>query len=401
MSAAAPPTTAEVYIADRIRATADGWMRFDDFLQIALHHPQHGYYGSGRVRFGSEGDFDTAPTITPLFGETIANIIAPILQALQTSENGGDILELGAGDGHLAEQICTALRRHHPALAARTTYTILETAAPLRTRQQERLARLDGGQNIRWVSTLPPAKTQRGVIIANEVLDCVPFRLFHNVDTGNGNEWSECGVVINENKSESEDGSAAALLTWCDRPPAAGDTLLATLPAAATLPAGYTTEASEQAPALCCALCESLEAGIVLLGDYGFSHRTYYHPQRSGGTMLCHHRHRTDANPLANVGNKDITAHVNWTAIATAGHAAGLHLAGYTAQAHFLLNGGILDGIAHLPPTSKQYAQATAAIHRLTAPHEMGESIKWLTLTTPALADFPLPAFHQNQTHHL
>ena len=341
--------------------TAGGWLAFDDYLQIVLHHPQFGYYGSGRVRFGSNGDFYTAPTISPLFGDVIAEQLSPIL----THCNDG-ILELGGGNGSLAEQILSTLNGKH------IPYTILETSGALRQRQQERLQRFG---NIRWLNALP--KSYDGVILANEVLDCVPFRMFIKY---NGS-WLERGVIVN--------GSDIA---WQDSiPKDSAWQKLATF----NLPDSYQTEINPQASALVNTLVRILRRGCLLLIDYGFEESIYYHPQRTMGTMMCHHRQQTDAKPLTNIGNKDITAHVNFTDVANAGIAAGGKVLGYATQAKFLINGGITERLAAYYGDTIQYAKLAAGVNKLLLPHEMGELFKCLAL---GKGDAPIPtAFTTNR----
>lgn len=335
-------------------AQRGGWLPFDDFLDIALHDPQHGYYGSGRARLGG-GDFHTAPTLSPLFAEVWAGLLLPYLG------EGGDILELGAGAGQLSEGLLTAL----PPPAVRR-YFILETSAALAARQQARLQKF---KQVVWLSALP--EKHSGAIIANEVLDCVPFRLLERKTQG----WQERGVAC------AQDGLAFASRPLHDD---AADHLR-DLP----LPPGYQTEVAPRAAALATALADCLQRGLLLLADYGYGRREYYHPQRSTGTLMCHRQQRSDSNPLQDIGEKDITAHVDFTAIAEAGIAGGAALAGYVTQAQGLVSGGITDRLAAYGAGSAAYLRASNAAHRLLAPHEMGEIIKWMAFTK---GDAPPPA---------
>lgn len=343
-------------------AQADGWLRFDEFLQLALHDPRYGYYGSGQVQLGAAGDFHTAPLLSPLFAETLARMI-PMYSS------GGDILELGGGDGTLARQLLDCL----PATAYRHYY-ILETSAALAARQRQTLK--DYPQ-AKWLTSLPAQ--HQGFILANEVLDCVPFRLLVREDQ----QWRERGVAAD------------------------GDTLLfqtrdiADAEAVSHLPAhadGYQTEISPQAAALTATLAACLNRGCLLFADYGFGRDEYYHPQRDSGTMMCYYRQRSDDNPLIQVGEKDISAHVDFTAIAYAGLQGGCRLAGYVTQAQGLINCGITEQLAQYMGNTETYARATAGAHRLLAPQEMGESIKWMGFTKGNVP--PPPAFTSGDIRH-
>ena len=343
-------------------ARAGGWIPFDRYLEIALHDPQAGFYGSGRVRFGADGDFITAPGVSPLFAEMLAKQAAQILQNLPNS--GGDFLELGAGDGRLSASVAKLLRgkirRHY----------ILETSAALRMRQEETLR----GENISWLDALPQSFC--GVVVANEVLDAVPFCLYAK----RGGEWRARGVAC-------ENGA----LQWCERP-AAKDAIVCRLEEM-NLPDGYISEANPRAEALTKTLCEMLRAGALLLSDYGFGRREYYHPLRASGTMMCHRMQRADDSPLDSPGDKDITAHVDFTAVADAGIEGGAAFGGYATQAQFLLNCGAAETLEKKSQTlgAMEYAKLAAGAQKLLAPHEMGELFKFIAFVkgeTPPLLGF-------------
>jgi SAM-dependent MidA family methyltransferase len=284
-------------------------------MAMALYEPGLGYYSGGNPVLGSwpadGSDFTTAPELSPLFGQTLARQVAQALQAAEANT----VLEIGAGTGALAEQVLQALG---PVVER---YLILDLSGSLRQRQATRLARF--GARVQWLDALPPEV--HGVVIGNEVLDAMPVQLLH----WDGQTWLERGIAI-----EATDPTA---LVWADRP-----TLLRP-PVATGLVPGTVVEIHPQAEAFVRSLAERLVRGAAFFIDYGFPEAEYYHPQRTGGTLMCHHAHRTDTDPLQQVGEKDITAHVNFTGIALAAQEAGLAVLGYTSQARFLINCGLPD----------------------------------------------------------
>ena len=356
-------------LAERIAKAiggAGGWLPFDAFMRLALYEPGLGYYANERAKFGtmpsSGSDFVTAPELSPVFGQLLAAQVADALQHTQTDE----VWEFGAGSGALAEQLLSTLgdtcRR----------YTIVDLSGTLRARQQARLAPL--GDKVRWVAELPAQ--MQGVIVGNEVLDAMPVKLLVRKQ----GEWHERGVVV------IGDGFG-----WSDRPTALRPPLEPELPAAAE----YLTEIHPQAEAFVATLGERLSRGALLLVDYGFGEAEYYHPQRHMGTLVCHHLHQVDADPLVLVGNKDITAHVNFTGIAVAAQHAGLDVLGYTTQAHLLINCGLLQKLEHLP----QAERAVAA--KLMMEQEMGELFKALLLAKGVAPWTALGFVRGDRTHRL
>lgn len=330
-----------------------GWLPFDEFMNLALYAPDLGYYANAREKLGwmpqttsdQGGDFVTAPEMTSLFGQTLATQIAQALQATQTSE----IWEFGAGTGTLARDVLDEL---HKLGVAVSRYTIVDVSGSLRERQQQTLAAY--GVKVRWVDALPDA--MQGVVIGNEVLDAMPVKLLAR----KAGVWLERGVAL---AFEPEPGQPPEF-AWADqatslRPPVdiVGDH-------------DYLTEIHPQGEAFIRTLADRLIAGAVFLIDYGFPDAEYYHPQRHMGTVMCHQTHRADTNPLADVGLKDITAHVNFTAIALAGQEAGLDVLGYATQARFLMNCHILERLQTASLQDKVMAQ------KLILEHEMGELFK-------------------------
>ena len=360
------------HIADAIRALG-GWMGFDAFMDKALYTPGMGYYAADFPKFGSmpggEGgspgsDFVTAPEISPLFGYALARQVAQALQATGTDE----VWEFGAGTGALAEQVLSALQEMNVPL---TRYTIVDLSGSLRARQQIRLA--PWGDTVQWVSALP--EHMHGVVLGNELIDAMPVQLLARVD----GVWHERGVALS---------SDAGQFVWADRPTALRP------PVEVQGDHDYLTELHPQSEAFVRTMAQRLDRGVVLLLDYGFPEAEYYHPQRHMGTVMCHQAHRSDPNPLLHVGQKDITAHVNFTALALAAQDAGMEVLGYTNQAHFLINCGLIDLMqaASLPVRS--------AAQRLILEHEMGELFKVIALGVGPVWQ-PLGFVQGDKTHRL
>ena len=340
-------TSLEECVAQAIGA-AGGWIGFDRFMALALYTPGLGYYAGDLPKFGalpgSGSDFVTAPEMTPLFGQTLAVQVAEALQRTGTRE----VWEFGAGSGALALQLLDALGD------AVQRYTIVDLSGSLRARQQALLAVHAG--KVRWVDALP--ERMDGVVVGNELLDAMPVQLLARHGGQQGGVWHERGVVV------AEDGSFA----WADRPTALRP------PIDIEGPQHYLTEIHAQGEGFIRMLADRLERGAAFLLDYGFGEDEYYHPQRHMGTVMCHQGHLADGDPLVEVGRKDITAHVNFTAMALAAQEAGMQVLGYTTQAHFLINCGLLSKMELLV----QAERATAA--KLIMEHEMGELFKVLAL---------------------
>ena len=323
---------------------AGGWLGFDDFMALALYRPGMGYYARDSLKFGlmpakgGGSDFVTAPELSPHFGQALARQTAEALRVTGTDE----IWEFGAGSGALAQQVLDAL----DALDVRVArYTMVDLSSALRERQRERLAAHAG--KVAWANELPARR--RGVVLGNEVVDAMPVKLLARL----GGVWHERGVALHEGRFTHADTPTDL------RPPVeildAHD---------------YVTEIHPQAEGFVRTLADRLEAGAIFLLDYGFPEHEYYHPQRSMGTVMCHRAHRSDGDALADVGEKDITAHVNFTGIALAGQDAGLEVLGYTSQGRFLLNCGLLDGLENASLAERAMAQ------KLVNEHEMGELFK-------------------------
>lgn len=369
-------------LAERI-ADEGGWISFQDWMEAVLYWPGLGYYSAGARRFGSDGDFITAPLVSPLFGWTLAHQCAQVLEEVQ----GDTILEFGPGDGDLAADILVELDRLER-LPAR--YLLLERSAALRERQQERLnrlpARLSG--RVGWLDR-PPETPVRGVILANEVADALAVQRFRR-----GRDGVEAlGITLSGNRFE-----------WDARP--ADPTLLEAVNAIErhlghALPAGYTSEASTQLPGWMGTVADSLDAGAALIIDYGYPRAEYYLPERREGTLMCHYRHRAHGDPLLLPGLQDITAFVDFTLAAEDALDAGLEVLGYASQAHFLMGAGLPDllqrRIEEEPGEQVRFAQHAKT---LMMPGEMGE--RFQVLAVGKRCSVPLAGFSlYDSTHRL
>ena len=332
---------------------AGGWLPFDRFMALALYAPGLGYYAHGSRKFGkmpsSGSDFVTAPEMTPLFGRALAAQVADALVATGTH----DVWEFGAGSGALAVQLLESLGDKVE------SYTIVELSGSLRERQREALSPF--ADRVKWASELP--ETLSGVIVGNEVLDAMPVKLL--VRTAGA--WHERGVGLRDARPQREGAvgpRSAEMLAWIDRPTDLRP------PALIEGPHDYLCEIHPQAEAFVRTLADRLKQGAAFFIDYGFSESEYYHPQRHMGTLMCHRGHQADTDPLADVGQKDITAHVNFTGLALAAQEAGLPTLGYTTQARFLMNCGLVPLLAQAGVSERIAGQ------RLIAEHEMGELFK-------------------------
>jgi SAM-dependent MidA family methyltransferase len=343
---------------EQVIAEAGGWIDFAHFMQLALYTPQLGYYTAGSPKFGVSGDFVTAPEISPLFAQTVAQQVAQILRISPNS-----ILELGAGTGKLAADILLTLQQLE---MFPEHYYILEVSDHLRQAQREHLqAKLPPAlmQRVSWLSQLPSIFS--GLVLANEVLDAIPVHIVHHQPQG----WYERGLTA------SADG-----LVWSEQPMQANSSsqryLLETVNQL-DLAEDYLTEVCPAASGLIVSLARMLHSGVILMIDYGFSAREYYHPQRNLGTLMCHYQQYAHTDPLINVGLQDITAHVDFTSIAYAGVNHGLQLSGFCSQAQFLMNCGILELMSQVSPQDMaRYAPLAAAAQKLLSPAEMGDLFK-------------------------
>lgn len=379
-----PPLTAEEHshserlvsaIACEIEARG-GWISFERFMEMALYEPGLGYYSAGSVKLGSAGDFVTAPEISHLFSRCMAMQCAEVFANLAPG-GGVDLLELGAGSGIMAADILKEL-----AVLGRLPdrYFILEVSADLRERQQrtlqERVPEL--APRVHWLDRWP--EELRGVVLANEVLDAMPVQRFRM----RGSDINAMGVTWQLGRLDWSEVRAAAPLEEAVRAieHANGE----------AFPDGYQSELNLRIQPWMSGLAAALKEGVALFIDYGLPQRQYYRSERGEGTLLCHYKHRFHDDALINVGVQDIGAWVDFTAVAEAASAAGLQVAGFATQAHFLMGAGIehyLADIAGQEIADRVHLARQAMV--LTLPGEMGEKFKVLGLT--ARYERPLRGF--------
>ncbi len=348
-------------------ALQGGWIPFSRFMELALYAPGLGYYSAGAHKFGVAGDFVTASEISSLFGRTLARQAAEIM-----AQSVPHIIELGAGSGKLAVDILSALEQLN-SLPER--YDILEISADLRQRQKTLLQKHHPHlmNRVHWLDALPEKIS--GLVLANEVLDALPVHLVH---------WSDGN--ISERGVSSAAGSIPPFVqkfVWQERTPQSRVLHHFAQEISQQMQVTYNmlSEVSLTARGLVTSLSERLQQGMLLLIDYGFGAREYYHPQRNNGTLMCHYRHHAHDDPFFLPGLQDITAHVDFTAVAETAIDRGLHLYGYTTQAHFLINCGITELLKATSPSKVlEYLPLSTQLQKLTSPAEMGELFKVIAL---------------------
>ena len=340
-------------------ARQGGWMSFAQFMERVLYAPGMGYYVAGARKFGAAGDFVTAPEMSALFGQALASQVSQVMALSQPH-----VLEVGAGSGRLAADLLLELERLG---ALPDEYAILDLSADLRQRQQQTIAAAAPHliSRVKWLDQLP--ENFSGAIVANELLDAMPAAVV---------AWREAGIF--ERGVVLDDSGRFA---WAERP-ASGALLAAAeeIGSQCALPPGFESEIGLAARAWAAEWGHRLQQGALLLIDYGFPRREFYHQQRGRGTLMCHYRHFAHPDPFYLPGLQDITVHVDFTAIIAAAHAAGLELLGYANQGQFLINCGILDRLAAIKNPSPDYIRAAGAVNKLLMPHEMGELFKVMAL---------------------
>lgn len=397
-----PPPNADAQahsqqLSERLLITieqAGGWIPFSQYMERALYTPGLGYYSGGARKFGAAGDFVTAPEMTPLFGRTLARTIAPILAASDPV-----VTEVGAGTGKLAGDLLLALEAQNQ-LPER--YNILELSAELAERQRRYLQAVVPHlvHRVHWLNALP--ETLSGIIVGNEVLDAMPVELVR-WQRHSPEEVQRLGVSI-----ETTEGGVRFTTTPAPPTQAASPALIAHVRALAEKydwPDEYTTEIPEAGPAWVITLAQRLTKGALLLIDYGFPRHEFYHHERTGGTLMCHYRHRAHPDPYYWPGLQDITAHVDFTSIAEAGFDAGLSVAGYCTQAGWLMDAGLLDLLTAEQPSDFTQADAAwvrtqHAVQTLLSPAEMGEFFKVILLTKGLPGTLRIPGFIRSDRSH-
>lgn len=366
---------------DKIHQMIDqsgGAIRFEQYMQSALYMPGYGYYRCGTQKFGAGGDFITAPEISPLFAHCLARFV-------QQTELTGAILEVGAGSGLLAANILQALEQQQ---ALPDHYYIVELSSELRARQHETIARLAPAalEHVQWLDSLP--QTFRGVVFANELLDAMPVRRFHMKGEKLCEQyvaWCD-GVLCYQDRAVDDQ----RLLDRIDE--------LKTQTSMMEAPE-YLSEINFMAEDWVRTLGDALEQAVVLLIDYGYPRNAYYHAQRNSGTLMCHYQHRAHADPLVLTCLQDITSYVDFTAMADAALDVDMDVCGFTTQAHFLMNTGILDDINDDIENWPAHLQLANEIKKLTMPNEMGENFKVMALSKNY--DQIVPGFQQYDLRHL
>lgn len=349
-------------LSERIAAAIDaagGWLSFESFMQLALYEPGLGYYRNETPKFGAAGDFTTAPELGSWLAEALAAFFGPELESLP----GAGVLELGAGSGALADKLLAALAdRGH----ADVSYSILETSAELSARQRGRLQ--PHGASVQWLDRLPAA-AQPAMVVANEVADALPVVRFEKRDGRTlplGVVRSGAGLKL-EAGQEDDSLSAAVAAIESELGQRFAD--------------GYRSEFCRLLAPWLEGVLGSIAAGGMLLIDYGLPRRDYYRPERSDGTLICHYRQRAHNDPLLWPGLQDLTAWVDFSAVAAAAGRAGFSVSGFTTQAQFLLHSIAGDPLMAAREPS---AAAASALKTLVLPGEMGERFKliWLTPDT-------------------
>lgn len=358
--------------------TKGGAISFEQYMQTVLYQPELGYYHSGSQKFGAQGDFITAPEVSPLFAHCLAAFVS-------RARVGGAILEVGAGSGRLAANLLSVFSRQD---LAQANYYILELSAELRQRQRETIRQVCPAMlgRVTWLDDLPDAFT--GVVIANELLDAMPVRRFR----------------MREHRLYEQ------YVAWCDgvlcyRDEPMRDVRLidriATLREQTEMgqASGYLSEINFAAEDWVRTLANKLQEGVVLMIDYGYPRSAYYHAQRSSGTLMCHYRHHAHPDPLILPGLQDITAHVDFTAMADAALEAGLCIDGFTTQAHFLLNMGVLDIAGHADMDERERLMINSEIKKLTLESEMGEQFKVMACSKGDSVS--VPGFEHHDMRHM
>ncbi|MYM21398.1 class I SAM-dependent methyltransferase [Duganella sp. FT135W] len=351
-----------------------GAISFARYMELALYAPGLGYYSGGSAKLGKDGDFTTAPELSPLFGAALAQVAAAII-----AQSAPSILEFGAGTGKLAFDILTELTA---AGVKVERYSIVELSGELRGRQQEKLRDFP---QVEWLDAMPASFD--GVVFGNEVLDAMPIHLVIKNPQG----WQELQVTVSDGRFQYLEAPASAeLLQQVERQ----------IPEHEFLPVGYVTELHGVACGFMATLGRMMGKGAAFLFDYGFPAREYYFDQRATGTLMCHYRHHAHPDPFYYPGLQDITAHVDFTAMALAAQDAGAEVLGYLNQSGFLLGAGIGELLLRTDPAdAMNYLPQARAMQKLVSPAEMGELFKVLAVGKGV--ELPEAIVAQDRTHRL
>ena len=350
-------------IVDEIERSG-GWIRFSRFMELALYEPGLGYYSAGRAKIGNDprdgSDFVTAPELSPLFARSLARPVAEILAG-----SGNTIVELGGGTGRLAADLMLELETLG---RAPSQYLLLDVSADLRERQRKTLTTRVPHlvDRVRWIDALPDRI--EGAVVGNEVLDALPV----DIVVFDGEQWRVRGVAVRGGALQYADGPLPADLA---------DEFVHALPDAAGFPPGYETELHSAGGGLVASLLDRMTPdSVALFIDYGFPRSEYYHLQRGTGTLMAHRRHRSSTDLLADPGSQDLTAHVDFSAVARAARSVGAQVLGYASQSSFLIDCGIAERLEGSVDDTRGWASQASALNVLLSESEMGELFKVIAL---------------------
>ncbi len=350
----------------------NGSISFEQYMQMVLYEPGLGYYSAGSTKFGEQGDFVTAPELSPLFSRCVAKQCQQILSEISSAKTSCSILELGPGTGAMAIELMRYLERKN---ALPKTYYMLEPSADLQQRQQRNIKRSIPQLEKRfvWISNFPEEKI-KGVILANEIIDAMPVKRMIIDD-----EIKEAAITCDIKKNDQ------IQFQWIkkdidEKLKIDIKKLLGTLKE--SLPTPYITELNYNIKPWLNSLNDILDKGLILISDYGYPRYEYFHPQRAAGTLLCHYRHHVHDDPFLYPGLQDITASVDFTTVAETAVNASLHVSGFTTQAHFLIACGLDSFVSELKTDNViERSKTIQQVSKLTMPGEMGEKFKFIGLT--------------------
>jgi len=346
-------------------ANNGGHLSFNRFMELALYTPALGYYTGSNAIFGNQGDFVTAPELTPLFSRCIARQVQQVLSSLSCV---GDVLEFGAGAGTMASDVLRELEKLDCLPA---TYYIVEISPGLQQRQREKISACVPHllERVKWVKAVPDEFV--GVVMGNEILDALPT---HRVRIDPNGKHQEMFVTIENNQFVWQPGDFSD-----DRLAKYSEQIFQNYGESFSEP--YDTEINLDSLDWLLQIGKSLKEGVILLIDYGFSDKEFYRPERYEGTVMCHYKHLAHGNPLIHVGLQDITSHVNFTHVAEVAFNDGLDVLGFTSQTYFLIACGLENLLAEIDINdSKQFIKETQPVKQLILPDEMGELFKVIAL---------------------